>query len=309
MGGTPRGPRRDALAPVGPQDEAIGRAVTASVLMFTSVLLGFAFAFVLALFQGGYYLPIVMPFVMGTGIASLSLVLSQKIAPGADSRSALVVLLGVVIAYCGYQALVYGSALEHLRTILETDPQGALTTLTGSEGYWAFLQFVTEPIPMGAEGAQPGALVPWQLSPLGMVGQFVHSTGLMLGIMTLELIAAVGGAIWAIRRQYAPPESEATPSSARTETLAQVDDETLLQAMQALERGEVARAGQLLGGTDAPVFTVLMHYPADLKRDHVLEIRDATAGTVKARKLLDQKAAWALTDAARLAEAERRYGV
>jgi hypothetical protein len=281
-------------------------ATGAGLMLLAGVVSGLLLALVISGFHMRFYIPLLMPAIIGWGVGSaVAFVRTKSRVPDALPALAAAVL-GALIAYGGYHIIVYGRLLgflaENMTSLVDRaagDPRAAVQQFfeekTGQTGIWAYLQFVSE-----GRGAK--------LSPLGFLGAAELGTAVTVIGVALETCIAVVGAIAFVAIRSGPlrlnASAEALEGSRVREIIARTDDATLTAAMHALDAGDFEAAGRVLRNpTVEDTFAVAMvfnPYTAEAYTMEIHELTPAGLGTLRARRELSSWDGQALCDELRI---------
>ncbi len=276
---------------------ARGAAVMLLVALLLGALMGLAFTRLQAI-----YVPLVTPFVIGfaVGLPIAGVRMHFDVRPRLPAICAAA--FGGLLAFGMYQLLVYvqitGFLADNLPGLLERavarpdrELQAFLEGQTGHQGLLAYFAFVSEG--MGAE-----------LSPLGFVGRQEPGLGVTLALLAVDAVAAAGATVFFTLLRSRPLDLPPEPPPARPgrqvrEVIARTDTDTLLAALQSMERGDFEAAGRVLRNPSAEDRHALaiIHDP-DTDADWTLEVIDFEADgspRVRSRRQLsswDGQALW-----------------
>ncbi|MCB9729094.1 MAG: hypothetical protein H6744_06795 [Deltaproteobacteria bacterium] len=281
------------------------RYATGAALMLLAAM---AAAVLLAVAISGFYVPLLMPAIIGWGVGSAVAFVRVRTRVYDPLPAIAAAVLGATVAYAGYHLLCYvrlvGYLAEHLTTLVDRaagDPRAAIQQYfeesTGRSGLWAYLQWVSE-------GRGAGR------SPLGFFGALEPGLAGTLAAIAVESVVALGTALGFVvvrsgplrlRGQYAG----ASPEGPRVrEIIARTDHATLAAAMNALDAGDFEAAGRVLRNpTVEDTFAVAMvfnPYTAEAYTMEIHELTPAGLGTLRARRELSSWDGQALCDELRI---------
>jgi hypothetical protein len=273
---------------VTPDDQArLAQGLAAMLLV--AVLLGGLFAFLTMRLAAGPYVAFLVPaacaWAIGAGVGALG----ARLGVRQRREVALIAGLGALLLSGGYHVLVYLRVTGHLAE--EIGPE-ALERLAGEGGVVGYLRLVSQGV--GAE-----------LSPLGLLGSLepgvVGTVALALAEAALAVTVAVVVALRKLDRGGDAPEPLA--AGRVREAIARTDTETLLAAMQAMDRGDFESAGRVLRRpATREAHEVVLEFVPDSDAPFTLEIVDLRPGghRVRARRELASWDGHALWDELRI---------
>lgn len=234
----------DALSPPERQARA---AQGLAVALLVSVLLALLLAFLVARLHAGPYASLLFPAICGWALGG-SIALVRQGFPLIRRREALLVLGLAAIIFCGaLQVFVYDRVVEVVTRAAHEPAQDVFQAATGRRGLWAYLAFTSQ-----GHGAD--------LSPLGVLGRLEPGATVTAILLLLDPLAAFGAGAWAlVNREHAEAAAReaaaleearaagavpggAPQAQAIREILARTDAAHLLDAMKALDAGDLDAA-------------------------------------------------------------------
>lgn len=272
------------------------RALGLAAMVLAILASGLGAAFVLSKFQGGLYIPLLMPFLVGRLLGTVAWKSGTRFAPMPYGATIVVASLGALIGTLGHYAFSYLAVLTLFEAQTGAPGSELLETLTGMEGFEAFLTFSTF-----TEGHS--------VSPLGVLGKTIETIEPVYAIMAIEALVGVLGAwrgVVRVARPKSPTRVRIEPGESRL--IAQVTGESLAEIMRALDEDNFIRAGRLLAYAEPdPEYRVTLLFPEVAEHAHVLQIATGQTRQVKAKRLLPVEDALLIMDQVRLADAKRLY--
>ena len=273
------------------------RGIGGIMLLFATVSMGLLLAYVARGFHGVLYVPLVTPCALGwaLGLVLARVCLRYQLADAVPAVTAAV--LGGVILYTAYHALVYDRVIAFMVSQLASFADSAasspvtevhrfLAQETGEQGFLAYLAFVSQ----GEHGA---------VHPLGMLGGLRPGLTGTLVAMGIELGALVVTAAWVTRRRGRGVAAHQPDGSRVREVIAHTDGATLRAAMEAMDRGDFEAAGRVLRRPDVEdTFAVALVYSPYTADDYRLEILEGDR--VRAERSVSSWDGQALWDALRV---------
>ena len=273
-------------------EKAAARAFAAMLL--GSVISGLVFAGILTNFQGGFYIPLLMPYLLGRATGGLTVGIAQRWKEPSLRAATACALIGSVVTLIGYHLMAYQAVIDLLEKDALPDLVTWLQEVTGAQGVMAYVTLATDPT-LGFSG---------NISPFGVAGEVLTSPALFLGAFVLEIAAGSLGARHGVQRSLTSQRSRPIPR-----LLAEVPAQLLEPIVAALDAGNVVRAGKLIAESDPdPDIRIDIAFPEDETHPHVLRVLDQRNGSLRAQVTLSIDQALMMMDQMRLAEARRLYG-
>jgi hypothetical protein len=277
----------------------------AALMLLASVVSAGLLAYVMSGFHLGFYIPLLMPALIGWGVGSAVAFVRVRTRVADPLPAVTAAVLGGLLAYAGYHLLVYSQTLGFLAQKMTSlvdraagDPRAAVQQFfeetTGRSGVLAYLQFVSE-----GRGAK--------LSPLGLLGAAeLGLAATVIGIAVETVVATLGAVVFVVIRS-GPLQSggaEELEGPRVREIIARTDDATLAAAMHALDAGDFEAAGRVLRNpTVEDTYAVAMVFNPYTAEAYTMEIHDLTPaglGTLRARRQLSSWDGQALCDELRI---------
>jgi hypothetical protein len=277
--------------------EEKARAVGMAAMFFACAATGGLLAYLLTYFQGGYYIPLVMPYLLGRGLGTLSVSVGQRWTQVSVSKATLGVSGGVLATVLGYHYLAYGAVLTLFAEAAGSDMTQWLLHVTGEEGFHAYAILATDPaLPYSAH-----------ISPFGIAGSFITDTTVFGVGIAMEVVACFLGATYGVKTTL-NPRREHVVSTGEPRLLAQVGLDAINPILEAMDADNFVNAGKLIADSDLdPEYRITILFPVNEAHAHILQVTTQSSGVVKAQYKLSIDQALMMMDQIRLAEARRLY--
>jgi len=278
------------------EETAFARAFAAMLLACSAA--GLVFAGILTNFQGGFYIPLLMPYLLGRAAGGLAVGVGQRSSYEVPEWSAKTsAILGALITVLGYHLLAYQAVFSLLEKDAIPDLATWLLEVTGSEGFSAYVILATDP-----ELQFSG-----HISPFGIAGAVLSSPAAFYGALVLELGAAALGASQGVRRGLTSKSAHGS-AGGDWRLVAQIGAEELQPVLQALDDDNFVRAGKRIAESEPdPEIRISILFPENDAYPHILQVAAQSSGSIRATYKISIDQALLMMDQIRLAEAKRLY--
>ena len=298
-------------------DESDRRHVLGSTVMLAAALtVGIAVGWLLLGFHGTFYVPILMPCLIGWAVGSTVAWIRGQFGIVPARGPYVAAVMAALISYGAYHLFVYDRILTFLAGELPGIAEQAAIDATrqvqlwfeertGQRGFLAYLTFVST-----GRGAE--------ISPLGLLGAAEPGLlGTLAAIAVETVVAATASVAFVQLRSPRVPEGPLAlpviPSGrGAREVVAYTNAATLAEVTRAMNHNDYLRAGQLLAQTgDEGEFAVTLVEDPLTSEVCLIEVCDVTAhglGEVRASRRIDGWHALMLTEAQPLSDKPESSG-
>jgi hypothetical protein len=277
--------------------EEKARAIAMAAMFFACLATGSLLAYLLTYFQGGYYIPLLMPYLLGRGLGTLSVNVGQRWTSLSWRTATLGASGGALATVLGYHYLAYGAVLTLFTETAGSDVTQWLLHVTGEEGFQAYAILATDPeLPYSSH-----------ISPFGIAGSFITDTTVFSLGIALEVLTCLLGAAYGVKTTL-HPRREYLVSTGEPRLLAQVSMLAIDPILEAMDAGNFVSAGKLIADSDPdPEYRITILFPVNEAYAHILQVTAQSSGVVKAHYKLSIDQALMMMDQIRLAEARHLY--